>query len=432
MRKVCFISPEYWPLSGGTGAYVYYLSNELIKNGYKIYVVTGSDQTLDMQVNRQLNVFFLKIPKVPVVKSFLLAASSYRKLNSVSDTVDVDITHVNLPLTPNFAVPANFGKALVCTVHSTWKGEAEAIRGEPYSRLNANEKFMVSFNWFLRIFEEKMLKRANKIIAVSHFTKRELLEYYKIPEEKIRVIHNGVDVNKFKPEEDKHKVKEELGFNPNDFTILSVGRLYARKGLFTLIESMPLVVKRFKNAKFVISGKGQSDEMRKLVAHAEKLGVKDNIIFTGYYPDKKLPKLYQAADVFAFSTFYEHHPIAVLEALSTGLPVVTTWVGGIPETIESGKNGFLVEPFNAKQFADKILYLLENRSVAAEMGREARKTILAQFDCSLRTPRCLRLWHLRGRGHWRRRHCRVQAGRSGHGHSFRHCRASPVRRHHRH
>ena len=380
MRSVCFVSPEYWPLSGGTGAYVYYLSNELIKNGYKIYVVTGSDQTLDVKVNEQLEVFFLKTPKAPVIKSFMLAASSYRKLNSVRERVNVDITHANLPLTPNFAVPPNFGKTLVCTVHSTWKGEAQAIRGEPYSRLNANEKFMVSFNWFLRIFEEKMLERANKIIAVSYFTKRELLEYYKIPEEKIRVIHNGVDTNKFQPAKDKRKIKEELGFNPNDLAIVSVGRLYARKGLFTLIESMPAVIKRFKNAKFIISGKGQSDEMRKLIAHAEKIGVKDNLIFTGYYPDKKLPKLYQAADVFAFSTFYEHHPFAVLEALSTGLPVVTTSVGGIPETIENGKNGFLVEPFNPKQFADRILYLLEHPTEASEMGSLARKTILERFD----------------------------------------------------
>ncbi len=379
-HSICFVSPEYWPLSGGTGAYVYYLSNELLKNGYRICIVTGSNQTLDVTVNEQLKVFFLQIPRTPIVKSFLLAANSYRKLNSERSNMDIDVTHVNLPLTPNFAVPPNFGKATICTVHSTWKGEAEAIRGEPFSRLNANEKFMVSFNWFLRIFEEKMLERAKKIIAVSHFTKRELTEYYHIPESKIRVIHNGVDIKKFQPAQDKRKIKSELGFNPDDLLILSVGRLYARKGLFTLIESMPPIMKRFKNAKFVVSGKGQSDEMHKLIAHAEKVGVKDNLIFTGYYPDKKLPKLYQAADVFAFSTFYEHHPFAVLEALASGLPVVTTWVGGIPETIESGKNGFLVEPFNVKQFSDRILFLLEHPSEAAEMGQQARKTIVDQYD----------------------------------------------------
>ena len=77
--------------------------------------------------------------------------------------------------------------------------------------------------------------------------------------------------------------------------------------------------------------------MHKLIAYAEKIGVRDNLIFTGYYPDKKLPKLYQAADVFAFSTFYEHHPFAVLEALSTGLPVVTTRVGGIPKRLKMAK-----------------------------------------------------------------------------------------------
>jgi glycosyltransferase involved in cell wall biosynthesis len=392
MRKVCFISPEYWPLSGGTGAYVYYLSNELMKNGYKICVVTGAQVAKDVQVNDQLNVFFLKIPKTPIVKSFMLAGASYRKLNSVKATANVDITHAQLPLTPNFAVPPNFGKTLVCTVHSTWKGEAEAIKGEPYSRLNPNEKFMVSFNWFLQFFEVGMIKRANRVIAVSDFTRQELRKYYNIPDNRIRVIHNGVDVNKFKPSADKRKVKEELGFNPDDIAILSVGRLYARKGLFTLIESMPQVVKRFSNAKFIISGKGQSSEMQKLIAHAEKLGVKDNIIFTGYYPDKKLPKLYQAADVFAFSTFYEHHPFAILEALATGLPVVTTNVGGIPETIENGKNGFLVEPFHQKQLADRILYLLEHPAEAAEMGVQARKTVEERFDWRIVVKKVLKVY----------------------------------------
>ncbi len=392
MRKVCFITPEYWPLTGGTGAYVYYLSNELMKNGYQICIATGSNQTVDVKVNEQLQVFFQKIPKTPIIKSFMLAGSSYRKLNSVKDQLNVDITHPQLPLTPSFAVPPNFGKTLLCTVHSTWKGEAEAIRREPFSRLNANEKFLVSFNWFLRFFEERMLSRAKRIIAVSNFTKWELTNYYKIPENKIRVIHNGVDINKFKPAADKCKVKEELGFNPDDLAIVSVGRLYARKGLFTLIESMPAVIKRFKNAKFIISGKGQSDEMKKLLSHAEKLGIKNNIIFTGYYPDKKLPKLYQAADVFAFSTFYEHHPFAVLESLATGLPVVTTTVGGIPETIESGKNGFLVEPFNQKQMSERILYLLEHPSEAAEMGALARRTVEERFDWRIIVKKVLKVY----------------------------------------
>ena len=393
MTKICFISPEYLPLSGGTGAYVYYLSRELMRNGNKVSIVTGYDQAQDLRVNDQFDVYFVKTFKAPVVKSFMFAASSHRKLDSIRQTAKIDIIHANLPLVPDFAVPTNSGRPLVATVHSTWEGEANAIRSEPYGRLNANEKFLRSFTWFLGVFEKRMLQRVKRIIAVSDFTRKELHHYYKQRyDNKVLVIHNGVDVNKFKPPVDKRKAKQALGLNPDDIAVLSVGRLYARKGLFTLIESMPAVVKRFRRVKFIISGKGQSDEMRKLVAHATSLGIRENILFTGYTPDEKLPGLYQAADVFAFSTYYEHHPFAVLEALSSQLPVVTTNVGGIPETIMDGKDGFMCPPFNSQEFSDRILYLLEHRGAAEEMGFQARRTIVKRFDWRIVVQKVLKVY----------------------------------------
>src|SRR4030065_994825 len=125
MLKVCFISPEYLPLSGGTVAYVYYLSKELMKRGNSIGVVTASDETRDAKVTGQHRVFFLKTLKIPIVKSFQFAGSSSRKLNKIRGDFPADIVHTNLPLAPSFAVPADFGETLVSTVHSTWKGEAE-------------------------------------------------------------------------------------------------------------------------------------------------------------------------------------------------------------------------------------------------------------------------------------------------------------------
>jgi glycosyltransferase involved in cell wall biosynthesis len=392
MVEVCFISPEYLPLSGGTGSYVYYLSKELIKNNYSTSVVTGYAESKDIRINKQQQAFFVKTLKVPIIRSFLFARAAFRKLKKINEINPMDITHVNLPLVPSFAVPRNVGRVLISTVHSTWKGEAEAIKDEPYSRLNSNEKFMVSFNWLLKFFEEKTIEHSNKIIAVSDFTRRELLKYYNIKENKIRVIHNGVDITKFSPPTNKREVKQELGFNEKDVNILSVGRLYARKGLFTLLESMSIVAKKFSNAKLIISGKGQSNEMKKLVNYAKKLGVRDKIIFTGYFPDAKLPKLYQAADIFAFSTFYENLPFAVLEALSSRLPVVTTKVGGIPEMIDDGKNGFLVPPANSADLAKKILCLIENPSVASEMAYRARKTVEEKFDWKLIVKKVLRVY----------------------------------------
>lgn len=383
MSRICFVSPEYLPLAGGTGAYVYYLSNLLVKHGNSINIVTSYDESQDVKIGANLDAAFLKTLRIPVLKSFLFAGSAQRKINQIHKRNPVDIIHANLPLVPSFAVPHTYNHPLISTVHSTWKGEAESIKTEPYTRLNSNEKFMVSFNWFLRIFENRMLERSDKLIAVSEYTKRELAKYYKVNQQKITVIHNGVDTQKFQPTLNKRQAKTDLGFNPEDKIILSVGRLYARKGLFTLIQSMPAVANKFKNAKFVISGKGLANETQKLLAYAKKLGVRNNIIFTGYFPDKKLPKLYQAADIFAFSTFYENLPFAILEALSTGLPVVTTNVGGIPEMITNGKNGYLVEPFDPNELAAKILQFLEHPAESEEAGLLARELINERFDWRL-------------------------------------------------
>ena len=392
MSRICFVSPEYLPLAGGTGAYVYYLSNLLIKQGNSINIVTGYDESKDIEINDSLNVSFLKTLRIPILKSFLFAGSAQRKISQICKKTPVEIIHANLPLVPSFAVPSTYDKVLISTVHSTWKGEAEAIKTEPYTRLNSNEKFMVSFNWFLRIFENGMLERSDRLIAVSEYTKKELAKYYKVNQQKITVIHNGVDTQKFKPTQNKKEAKTDLGFNPEDKIVLSVGRLYARKGLFTLIESMLPVAKKYKNAKFVISGKGLANETQKLIAHATKLGVTNNIIFTGYFPDKKLPKLYQAADIFAFSTFYENLPFAILEALSTGLPVVTTDVGGIPEMITNGKNGSLVKPFDSQELATRILDYLDNPKSSAEAGILARKTIEERFDWRLIVKKVLAVY----------------------------------------
>lgn len=380
MVKVCLISPEYLPVSGGTGAYVRYLSTELVKCDNSVYVMAGYDENGEVKLDENYYVFLVKTLKNPVIKSFLFSFSASKRLSEIDRRFAIDIAHANLPLVPSFAIPRSFKKKLISTVHSTWKGEADAIKREPFSRLNPNEKFMVSFNRLLRILETIMLERSDKIIAVSEYTKRELVENYRFKFDKIRVIHNGVDVNKFRPAESKSKVKSELGFNEKDKLILYVGRLYSRKGLFTLMNSIPRVVRKFRNVKFVVSGKGLRNEKEKLTRYAEKLGVKDNIIFTGYFPDKKLPKLYQAADIFVFSTIYENLPFAILEALASELPVVTTGVGGIPEVIDDGKNGFLVAPFNPVELADKVLHLLENPAVASEVGHSGRMTVERRFD----------------------------------------------------
>jgi len=377
--NVCFLTPEFYPVTGGTGSYVYNLSRLLIRCGNEVFVVT-KDGGCYPNLAEAIHTVFIKSAGLPVIDPLLFYRASRRKLSELKSYCKIDILHANLPLIPNFAVPRDLGEALISTVHSTWEGEANAVKHEAFNRLNLNEKIVRLFTWFLKQFEYDLLKRSDRIIAVSEYTKGEILRNYDLPAWKIKVIFNGVDLEKFKPANDKVAIKRRLGFKEDELLILYVGRLYSRKGLPTLISSIPYVVRKIRNVRFLISGKGLRDEEQRLKGYVKKFKVESNVCFLGYYPDEMLPRLYQAADIFVFPSIYENMPFAVLEALASGLPVITTKVGGIPEIIDDGENGFLIEPFNARKLAERLLYLVENPTVAYEMGAAGRKTVEERFN----------------------------------------------------
>jgi glycosyltransferase involved in cell wall biosynthesis len=390
--NICFVSPEYYPISGGTGAYVYYLSRELQKLGHRVHTITRGTEKATKTVEDD-DATYIRCAGNPLRKFIGFARSTSKKLIELSETSPFDVVHANLPLVPNFALPEELETALVCTVHSTWKGEAEAIKSEGFGKLNLNEKFMLEFNTFLRSSEKKLMKRADALIAVSKYTKKELTEFYNISEEKIHVIHNGVDVQKFKPpSRNKADLRRELRLNPDRKMILFVGRLYSRKGLPTLLQAAQMVVKDFKNTQFVISGGGFKQNEEKLRKLARQQGIEDNVSFVGYFPDEGLPDLYAAADIFVLPAFYENFPFAILEAQSTGLPVVSTRVGGIPELVIHSQSGLLTDPADHEQLANAIIKLLQDSSFAEQLGKKARQLVEEKFAWSLVTSQVIDLY----------------------------------------
>ncbi len=389
--NVCFVTPEYFPISGGTGAYVYYLSHRLQKLGHEVHVVARDEQNSEKTING-IQVHYIKGGRNALVRFWSFSRSASKKLKELNAEKPFDIIHANLPLVPSFAIPDNVAKAIVCAVHSTWKGEALVTKQDNPKELNPNEKSMLRFNFMLRKYEKKLMKRSNALIAVSKYTVDELTDLYGIDKNKIHVIYNGVDIERFKPRPNRDELRKEFGLK-KEKVVLFVGRLYHRKGLETLLESVPPVLKEFNNVKFVISGTGFKQKEESLKNLAKQLGIEDHVKFLGYVPDDKLPLLYSASDIFVLPAIYENFPFAILEAQSTALPVISTKVGGIPEFLVDTENGFLIDPGDTKQLTQKVLALLQSPELAKQMGDHGRKLIEEKLDWRIITGQVIDLYH---------------------------------------
>ena len=223
-----------------------------------------------------------------------------------------------------------------------------------------------------RIVREKMLMSladGKMICAVSEATAKEA-SHYMGKNNKLTYINNGVDVDKFKPTKLHAKTKEcESTHKKEEFVILFVGHEFERKGLGYIIESLSLMPCHVKLQ--VLGGRGSIVSNYQWMA--SKLNVTTRVSFMG--TQKKTLEFYQNADIFILPSAYEAWPLVGLEAMSCGLPVLITPVGGVVEFLEDRINGFFIER-SAKSIADKVNILINNHSLRMSMGKAARKTAL--------------------------------------------------------
>ena len=156
------------------------------------------------------------------------------------------------------------------------------------------------------------------------------------------------------------------------YSILFVGRLVNVKGVEFLIHALPLIMRQFPQTTLTIVGEGFGKTA--LIHLAQQLQLEASIHFVGWIPHEDLPPYYQAASIVGIPSLWpENFPTVCSEAMSAGRPVIGTRVGGIPEMIDDGVNGYLVEPANAGQIAEKALFLFSNPHILQEFGRNARR-----------------------------------------------------------
>jgi glycosyltransferase involved in cell wall biosynthesis/peptidoglycan/xylan/chitin deacetylase (PgdA/CDA1 family) len=201
---------------------------------------------------------------------------------------------------------------------------------------------------------------AHQLVANSHAAARQL-ESDGVPEEKIRVVANGIDTDRF----------PERRYSERPKRIAMVACLREGKRVDILIDAAPRVLAQHPDAEFLIVGDGPCREQLASLAQATR--VADRFQFLGHRDD--VPALLADADLFVLPSESEAFPNAIIEAMAAGLPVVATSVGGIPELVNEGVTGRLVPPGNAYAIADALIELLDAPERAASFGRAGRRTV---------------------------------------------------------
>ncbi len=221
--------------------------------------------------------------------------------------------------------------------------------------------------------ERIQMKEAKIVIAISAMVKHHLLEYTRLEEEKVRIVRNGVDLNRFHPgnrEKFRKETRKKLGLAEDEVMVIFVAHNFRLKGLQTLIRVLARLKSSHPGHPFRVAVLGVGKE-RKFASRARKLGVEDKLIFIG--ADADTPRFYAAADISVHPSYYDPSALVVLEAMASGLPVITTNYCGTSEIIREGREGYVVPtPSDISLLTDRIRSL-ENPQLRRRMGEAARR-----------------------------------------------------------
>jgi glycosyltransferase involved in cell wall biosynthesis len=220
-------------------------------------------------------------------------------------------------------------------------------------------------------------KFVSHFIAVSKALKTRLILERKIPMEKISVIYNGVELDKYDPgPNDSNRLRHSFGIEADCAVVGTIGRLVYQKGFEYFIEAAKLISKKNFNIKFVIVGHGPEEKnLQKMV---ERAGISQIFTFAGQRFD--IPQLLGIFDIFVLPSVLEGLPRVVIEAMAMGKPIVATDIDGVREELIHDRTGLIVPAKNPKALSEAVNSLLDNRASAIQMGNEARKSAEKRFD----------------------------------------------------
>ena len=341
---------------------------------HKAFVITASDKGdfIIEQSPKGYTIIRLKSYPNVIRKKFRVSFLAKISINKIFEKYQPDIIHLQDPVFISEALASEALKKkipVIATQHSSLAFPLSYL-GLPKIFEKVAEKIMAKT---LAYFYNKYCKL---VITPSIFIKNEVLKWgVKVP---VEVISNGIDLNKFK----RGRVSLEFlkEYYLEDFVlqpiVLYSGRLDKDKNLETLINAIPLVLKEIE-ANFIFLGTGDLKES--LEEKIKSLGLTNNVRFVGPLKpsDLDIPEFYQLSSIFVIPSYIEAQSLVTMEAMASGLPIIAANGGALPELVKDNENGFLLDPFSCKDFAQKIIFLLKNKKLSEKMGKRSLELIKA-------------------------------------------------------
>jgi glycosyltransferase involved in cell wall biosynthesis len=267
-------------------------------------------------------------------------------------------------------------KAFVHTVHGPLADEFE--QAKLYGNLSFRGWVANRFMARLARLEERTAKEADLVVTVSQYSFEKLQKYYSsLDPSNVRIVSNGVDLAKYKPQENPALIKRQFGLDPDVPVVLFVGSLIPRKGVMLLAEIAKQVVKTVSRVQFVVVGEGPLKGQLLNRLTADKLV--DSFVFMSDLSEADLSALYGCCDVFVLPSLQEGQGIVLLEASASEKPVVAFNIGGVNEAVVDGKTGLLVDRGNVDDLAEAVLRLLGDVSLRQKLGLAGRQFVGEYF-----------------------------------------------------
>ncbi len=395
--RICFLMYQGNMYSGGQGVYLYYLTRELARMGHDVHVIAGAPYPnlaegvtahnivdysywtyhhykKDWVFNRDpLSYFhpwnFYEFYSTRIALSSLLtnfSVRAYMKLRELSRDIRFDIVHDNQTLSYGVWAMQLSGVPLVATVHHPLSYDLKNAMRQARTVYERARRVL----WSPWVMQEFVARRLDRVIVVSETSRVDVQTAFSLPDEKIRVVYNGIDTDTFRPMPGIERLPDKL---------LYVGNSEDRnKGVRFFLEAVNMLKDEIDfRVTFVDNFKHNLKLAPRLV---NEFGLNSIVDFTGRVPTEDLARHYNEARLFVTSSVHEGFGLPLAEAMACGTPVLGTQIGAYQEIAQHGVNGWLVPPRDSRALAEAIRMLWNDPERRRRLGKAGRQRVLETFN----------------------------------------------------